>query len=171
MSEIARNPSSRRPARCIAAGLPYGPRFRVLRDVQFGPAGAIATAELASPAAWEETLGFVHPALLDGAMQLLVYCGQQGSTNLFLPSSVREAFVGPCPPGPLTVIVRVLELSARSVEADLTLLSGSTVVAHLRSATARRFTGGAAPVPSVRDAVDSDRSVRHCPARADDRRP
>ena len=50
--------------------------FQVLSNVLASAAGADADVELQHPAVWERELAMVHPALLDGALQLLVVRGE-----------------------------------------------------------------------------------------------
>lgn len=59
----------------------------------------------------------LHPALLDGALQLLVECASRGAEGkTFLPSAVRRAYVAAqCPAGELFAGVSVQEMKRRAI--------------------------------------------------------
>ena len=74
-----------------------------------------ASSLRASP---RSSLQLVHPAALDGALQLLVECATRGAQGVtFLPSAVRRAYVAAvCPQGELFAGVKVQERDRRLVD-------------------------------------------------------
>jgi myxalamid-type polyketide synthase MxaE and MxaD len=83
-----------------AEGLAYGPWFQTLGDVRLGEGEAVATVRLAPGAAAHGDFG-VHPALLDGCLQVVRRAAPDdpgGTDSRLLPVGVeRFALHGPIP--------------------------------------------------------------------------
>ena len=99
-------------------GLSYGTSFQALSSTAyFSDEGALARlqdpSKASSAAPWEKSLQLLHPAQLDGALQLLVeLAARQGGAEkaTYLPFAVRRTTIASqCPPGELWAAVRVQE--------------------------------------------------------------
>ena len=97
-------------------GLSYGTSFQTLSSTAcFSDLGALAKLQdpckAESAAVWEKSLQLLHPAQLDGALQLLVeLAARQGEKATYLPFAVRRTMIAAqCPAGDLWAGVRVQE--------------------------------------------------------------
>jgi polyketide synthase 12/myxalamid-type polyketide synthase MxaB len=122
-------------------GLNYGATFQTLKEFAFSEEGALARLSHVVPE-WEKAMQLVHPALLDGAMQLLVECAcrRLGEPSTYLPFSAKRAEIaGDCPSGELWVSVHILDFSGSAMTADIEMFSqDGTCVLRLHGATCRR---------------------------------
>ncbi|MGW2599739.1 SDR family NAD(P)-dependent oxidoreductase [Streptomyces klenkii] len=114
-------------AAVAAAGLAYGPAFRVLRELRTGPGEVLAAYHCDPP---DDGYGgyVVHPALLDGALQagapLLA-----GAETGFLPSAVDGVRMWAPPPADGLVHVRQRSRSSREAVWDITVAGEDGAVA------------------------------------------
>ncbi|CAK0879996.1 unnamed protein product [Prorocentrum cordatum] len=125
-------------------GLGYGPSFQVLRECAFSKDGAVARLGHETTL-WERCLQLLHPALLDGALQLLVESASRQSETpaTYLPFAVKRAVVAAnCPSGELWATVRILESTATSLTANVEVVSADGKLAcRLEGASCRRAEG------------------------------
>ncbi|MGK5544193.1 SDR family NAD(P)-dependent oxidoreductase [Streptomyces sp. URMC 127] len=114
-------------AAVAAAGLEYGPAFRVLHELHTGPGEVLAAYRCDPPD--DGYGGYVaHPALLDGALQAgapLLADAESG----FLPSAVDGVRVWERPPAEGLVHVRQRSRSSREVVWDITVAGEDGAVA------------------------------------------
>ena len=108
-------------------GLSYGVSFQTLTSTAcFTELGALA--RLQDPckvecASWEKSLQLLHPAQLDGALQLLVELAARGAKSTYLPFAVRRTTIAAqCPSGDLWAAVRVQDTQRISCERERCLL-------------------------------------------------
>ncbi|MFH8788031.1 type I polyketide synthase [Streptomyces roseoverticillatus] len=106
-------------AAVAAAGLEYGPAFRVLRELHTGYGEVLAAYHCDPP---DDGYGgyVVHPALLDGALQAGAPLLVDAETG-FLPSAVDSVRVWAQPPVDGLVHVRQRSRSSREVVWDITV--------------------------------------------------
>ncbi|CAL1148755.1 unnamed protein product [Cladocopium goreaui] len=134
-------------------GLSYGESFQTLTsETVFSDQGALA--KLCNPcvSTWEKSLQLLHPAVLDGALQLLVECASRGANGTtFLPFAVRRAVIAAqCPVGELWAGVMVQERSDTSLVADVEVFTAAGLLAaRLEGASCRK-----AEASQERDASD-----------------
>ncbi|CAE7874991.1 eryA [Symbiodinium necroappetens] len=140
-------------------GLSYGESFRTLRNVTL-VSDEVAVAQLCDPCvvgsaqAWEHKMQLLHPAVLDGAFQLLVMLAARGRHGdqeaLYLPFSVRRTTLAVhCHSRELWAGVRVQERTETAVVADIEIFSSEgQVVACLEAASCRRSGQAAGTVKS-----------------------
>ncbi|WP_414041641.1 type I polyketide synthase [Acidithiobacillus sp. M4-SHS-6] len=110
--------------RCRAAGLHYGPVFQTVVQGWLAPGSITAQLELGIPDTEDYVL---HPALLDGAMQLFVdflakgepMQGQGHSGWAYVPVRFGALTVYRSVPGKIQVLVQVLRHSPQSLLARL----------------------------------------------------
>lgn len=73
------------------AGLDYGPAFRVVRKLERGEGFAVGRLELAAEELPHAGVYRLHPALLDGAFQLLAVClSEDGGDDVYLPTGCER---------------------------------------------------------------------------------
>jgi hypothetical protein len=122
-------------------GLEYGPVFQVLKACSFGEAGAFARLGHVVPP-WQSSFQLLHPALLDGALQLLVECASRGADSpaTYLPFSVKRIVVASqCPPGELWASVKISDRAAQALTATVEIFNANGQLAvRLEDATCRR---------------------------------
>ena len=133
-------------------GLAYGPAFQTLVNFKFAEGGAVARLRRENDG-WESQMQLLSPALLDGALQLLVEAasrktdaGEDGKRPTFLPFSVRRAVVAAsCPAGELWAGVKVSESTGTSLTADIEVFSATGQLAvRLEGAVCRKAEGATA---------------------------
>src|SRR4029079_8446981 len=76
-------------------GLSFGPAFRAMTSLQLGKNEALARVDLSGALASEIPSYFLHPAILDAALQAIAILLPQGS-NTYLPLSVETIKVFHC---------------------------------------------------------------------------
>ena len=133
----------------------------------FSDGGALALLGHEVPA-WEKSLQLLHPALLDGAMQLLVETAARkaGGKDTYLPFAVRKAVVAAkMPEGELYTSVTVTESTETSLTADVEIFSaadadgsGEIDSSELRKALSKSSLSAAAV--DMFKALDKDGSKR-----------
>jgi polyketide synthase PksN len=87
-----------------ARSLEYGPGFRVIQEIRYGNGEALTLTEL--PPGWSEQEYFLHPALLDGALQSLAMIGA-GGDGVEVPFAVNEVECSEALPGRCYAYCRV----------------------------------------------------------------
>lgn len=102
-----------------ARGLAYGPRFRPIRQIARGDTALVADLALPDGA---PVAGPLHPVLLDGAFQALATLGISAAAP-FVPVSIGEVRLHGRLDAQARVIARVVESTANSVTAELTLVA------------------------------------------------
>ncbi|CAK9055131.1 unnamed protein product [Durusdinium trenchii] len=134
-------------------GLNYGESFQTLTsETIFGEKAALARLRNPSKTSWEKSLQLLHPALLDGALQLLVESASRGAPGTtFLPFAVRRTILAAqCPTGELWAGIQVQERSETSLVADVEVFTAEGVLAaRLEGASCRK-----AEAMQERDASD-----------------
>ncbi|KOT90111.1 hypothetical protein ADK70_17685 [Streptomyces rimosus subsp. pseudoverticillatus] len=128
-------------AAMTAAGIDYGPSFRVLRDLLAGDGEVLARYRLTADAAGYE----VHPALFDGALQAGLPLIEQAvgrQRDAYLPVGFGAVRVWRAPAAEGLVHVRQRSRTATELCWDIVVsdLDG-TVHAHLEGCRLRRFDG------------------------------
>ena len=115
----------------------HGEKFRVIEVVDgISDAGMVARLRPSSPATWSvnKPAGWVtDPAVLDGALQMLVLWLRDKLGASSLPSSVgRYVQHGSLQNGPLSVYLRLKDVSAHSGVADIAIVDAAgTLVAEM----------------------------------------
>lgn len=105
-------------------GLAYGPRFQPIREIT--PGDTTLVAELSLPEG-VPAAGSLHPVLLDGAFQALAALGASAA-GAFVPVSIEGVRLHGRTDTAVRVIARVVESTANSVTAELTLLAPDGVL-------------------------------------------
>lgn len=73
------------------AGLDYGPAFRAVRELQRGEGFAVGRLELAAEELPQIGAYRLHPALLDGAFQMLAVClAEESGDDVYLPTGCER---------------------------------------------------------------------------------
>jgi phthiocerol/phenolphthiocerol synthesis type-I polyketide synthase C len=73
------------------AGLDYGPTFRAVRRLDRGEGFAVGRLELAAETLADTSAYRLHPALLDGAFQMLAVClAEDGGDDVYLPTGCER---------------------------------------------------------------------------------
>lgn len=75
-------------ARLDTLGIAFGPAFRGVQSLQCGPGWARGTVRLPPDAEAEAAQFGLHPALLDGALQLCVAAASEASPTLWIPMGI-----------------------------------------------------------------------------------
>ncbi|MFG1372206.1 type I polyketide synthase [Xanthobacter oligotrophicus] len=125
-----------------AGGLDYGPAFRGVRALRAG--ATQAWAEVALPEGLSDTAFGLHPALLDGAFQVVAAIGTErdGARPVYLPQGVGTLAQLAAVPARVFVHARLAAdavLGAPRLVADLTLSDADgTVVARVTGLALRR---------------------------------
>ncbi|MFG1270237.1 type I polyketide synthase [Xanthobacter sp. DSM 14520] len=125
-----------------AGGLDYGPAFRGVRTLQADATDA--WAEVALPEGLSDTAFGLHPALLDGAFQVVAAIGTEGdgARPVYLPQGVGRLAQLAAVPARVFVHARLVSDAvpgAPRLAADLTLSDGGgTVVARVTGLALRR---------------------------------
>ncbi|WP_280238478.1 type I polyketide synthase [Nocardia abscessus] len=102
------------------AGLPYGPAFRRVVDVRFGPREALVT--LSDPDT-DADAGLVHPVLLDAAFQATYAAmSPRAGEQTWVPFAVDRVFVSAAAGTVRFGHVRVVEQTPQLCVADIRLL-------------------------------------------------
>jgi acyl transferase domain-containing protein/NADPH:quinone reductase-like Zn-dependent oxidoreductase/acyl carrier protein len=109
-------------------GLTYGPAFRAIREVWFGPDEVVAATSLPGELAPERP---IHPVLVDAAFQALaaIFLGKERS-GPFIPAGVREVRLHGAVTGTAWTIARIIERNENSFSASVWLCDtvGTVVV-------------------------------------------
>jgi len=149
-----------------AAGLDYGPAFRLVDDGWHEAPGTVAARLL--PAAGGEDGLLLHPALLDCTFQLIIQLLKDdpamGRGVAFVPAKIGRLTLRAGAGAPVLARARLLRRSPHSLVADFALFDASGAqVAAIESARFRsiRLRASAAVEP---DALDYIGSVRPHPA-------
>ncbi len=107
-------------------GLEYGPTFRAIEELWYGPREALARLTLPAELATSEATGFLfHPALLDACLHTLFGAlnlnGEDADCrgNVFLPVSVRQLRVYDAPTATLFSHARLHGRASQHFEADV----------------------------------------------------
>ncbi|MEV5593826.1 SDR family NAD(P)-dependent oxidoreductase [Streptomyces sp. NPDC052496] len=128
-------------AAMTAAGIDYGPSFRVLRDLRAGDGEVLARYRLTADAAGYE----VHPALFDGALQAglpLIEQAVDQRRDAYLPVGFGAVRVWRTPASEGLVQVRQRSRTATELCWDIVVTDlDGTVHAHLEGCRLRRFDG------------------------------
>jgi acyl transferase domain-containing protein len=157
LEEIRARCRNSRPSEAVygifqAAGLEYGPSFRVVEEMWQGEGEALARLRLSAAAA--AVSGFtLHPAILDGALQTIV--GAVGNANGgFLPFEVgRVRFSEPLPPVCWAHVQR-LEANGGVLAFSLVLFDDAgRELASLENLRLRAMPGGRDAVPEQKTEV------------------
>ncbi|MFG1365640.1 type I polyketide synthase [Xanthobacter versatilis] len=125
-----------------AGGLDYGPAFRGVRTLRAGATDA--WAEVALPEGLSDTAFGLHPALLDGAFQVVAAIGTEGdgARPVYLPQGVGRLAQLAAVPARVFVHARLVSDAvpgAPRLAADLTLSDADgTVVARVTGLALRR---------------------------------
>ncbi|MFG1241400.1 type I polyketide synthase [Xanthobacter sp. V7C-4] len=125
-----------------AGGLDYGPAFRGVRTLRAGATDA--WAEVALPEGLSDTACGLHPALLDGAFQVVAAIGTEGdgARPVYLPQGVGRLAQLAAVPARVFVHARLVSDAmpgAPRLAADLTLSDADgTVVARVTGLALRR---------------------------------
>lgn len=126
----------------VAGGLDYGPAFRGVRALRAG--ANEAWAEVALPEGLSDTAFGLHPALLDGAFQVVAAIGTEGdgARPVYLPQGVGRLAQLAAVPARVFVHARLgadAVPGAPRLAADLTLSDAAgTVVARITGLALRR---------------------------------
>ncbi|MBM4057354.1 MAG: acyltransferase domain-containing protein, partial [Planctomycetes bacterium] len=132
-------------------GLEFGPRFRTIQQAFRGEKEALGELRVAPESESWEGKFHVHPAVLDGALQLVAVATSSASSGQgggggdpYLPYSVRRMVVYKPTTGRMWGHARVLEHDKKAIvcEVELTDESGQ-VVASLQDVTCRRLSRSA----------------------------
>ncbi len=140
-------------ARLERAGLTYGPSFRVLRSIARGDNELFAELELPAALRGDAAIAPIHPALLDGCLQVLGAALAKEASDLLLPLAADRIALSLRALAKLWVHVRVRASSATSLTADLCLWDADgNAAGEILGFTAKR-TNGAALAGLRRDAA------------------
>ncbi|MDT0268346.1 SDR family NAD(P)-dependent oxidoreductase [Streptomyces sp. DSM 44915] len=128
-------------------GVCYGRSFRTLRELAHGATEALATLELAEPAAGEAEFT-LHPALLDGAWQALGPL-LAGTGQTHLPFAVRRvSCFGPLPSPALAHVRQAGAGAGGSRSFDITIADQhGAVAAEITGFTVRPLAAAERPEP------------------------
>ena len=123
--------------RLVAAGLPYGPDYQVIKALAVGPDTVLASYEIACGGAeWE-----ILPPLLDGGLQAAMpFVLEAGKGDLFLPAAIGkvQSWGAPTPTG--FALVRRKATSSREIVFSVSLIDGDGVISvALSECRLRRF--------------------------------
>lgn len=128
-----------------AAGATFGPAFRSLSHV--GRAPGEAFGQLGGTAAGSESGFALHPALLDGALQLATIAAAQGMQlppGLWLPTAVEQVRLHRAASGPLWAHARLHEAGQDAARLVVDLAVWNAQHALVLSAHGLRFVRGRA---------------------------
>jgi acyl transferase domain-containing protein/NADPH:quinone reductase-like Zn-dependent oxidoreductase/acyl carrier protein len=111
-------------------GLTYGPAFRAIREIWFGPDELVAAISLPEGLAQE---GPVHPILIDGAFQALaVVASQSEGQGSFVPVAVREIRLHGALESAAWAAAHVIQRTTNSFSASLSLCdTDGTVIVEI----------------------------------------
>jgi acyl transferase domain-containing protein/enoyl-CoA hydratase/carnithine racemase/pimeloyl-ACP methyl ester carboxylesterase/acyl carrier protein/NAD(P)-dependent dehydrogenase (short-subunit alcohol dehydrogenase family)/ubiquinone/menaquinone biosynthesis C-methylase UbiE len=143
-------------AALAAAGLHYGPAFRVVADGAVGTDEAVAVLQM--PAQLPSTMSHdpLHAALVDGAMQALAWIAPSDTETVMVPFAVGRVRVH----APLPADVLVHACRTEDGFALRLLTSGGSTVASLESVVLRPLPGawpaGSLGVPQLRVLVPEE---------------
>jgi acyl transferase domain-containing protein/acyl carrier protein len=127
-----------------AAGVAFGPQFRLLRDIRIGRASA--SAEIDVSRADDVNRYAIHPSFLDAAFQLagvaLNGAGFSGDKPIYLPIAVEKLEVFAPAASELTAVTRVrpTRQGAEVVIADVEIRSDKAVAVRLEGLKFKRAT-------------------------------
>ena len=71
----------------------HGPAFQVIKDVDAGPEGMVATLDGTLDRGWSGGAWTTDPALLDGALQLALYFTSEALSQKSLPTGIASVHV------------------------------------------------------------------------------
>ena len=152
-------------------GLEFGPRFRTIQRAYRGDKEALGELQVAPESEGWESKFHVHPAVLDGALQLVAVATSGGASNgtsqsdPYLPYSVRRMVVYKAMTGRMWAHARVTghDKKAITCEVELTDEHGQVIVS-LQEVTCRRMSRSAS---QHRAAAQCLYEVQWSPAQAD----
>jgi acyl transferase domain-containing protein len=135
-------------------GLEFGPRFRTIQRAYRGDKEALGELQVAPESEGWESKFHVHPAVLDGALQLVAVATSGGASNgtsqsdPYLPYSVRRMVVYKTTSGRMWGHARVTAHDKKAItcEVELTDENGQ-VIASLQDVTCRRMSRSASQQP------------------------
>ena len=138
--------------RMRARGLDYGTSFQVIQQVANRDGEVVARLRLPPELVSDAAHYVIHPALLDGALQVIAaaFTDVETGSNVYLPVAIKRVGVSGPMPSRLWCQARVRLADAENVEADVSIMSeDGRVVAYVAGLQLRRLTGGEEPAAEV----------------------